>query len=186
MATEIEAKYRLADPEAIEERLIARGGAFGGAVLESNRLYDWPDGRLAGADRALRIRRAEATGGEMTVTVTTKGPRRPGPLKVRDEREFHADDADAVEAVLEALGMGCVMAFEKRRGTWTLDDCTVVVDELPHLGHFLEIEGPDEGAVAALARRLGLDEDALVPNTYVGLISEYCEAHDRDATAFTF
>jgi len=163
-------------------------------VLESNRLYDWPDRRLKRAGRALRIRRAEATTGppdhrptgEVTVTVTAKGPRRPGKLKIRDERECYADDADAVAAVFELLGLACTIRFEKRRATWTLDGCTVVVDELPHLGHFMEIEGPTEDAVTQLARRLGLDDDAVVPHTYSRMLTRYCKAHGLDRSAITF
>ena len=107
------------------------------------------------------------------VTVTYKGPRKPGPLKIRQELEFTADAADAVAVVLEAIGMHTRMVFQKRRDTWLLGGCTVTVDELPVLGHFLEIEGPDGASIAAVAETLGMADAPAETATYTGLLREH-------------
>ena len=176
MPLEIEAKYRLDDPDAVRDRLRACGVRRIGAVLETNYYFDRPDGGMRWADCGLRIRVAESAEPGVAapkVTVTYKGPRKPGPLKVREEIEFAADDADAAAAVLEALGLVRALSFQKRRESWRMESCEIVLDELPYLGHFAEIEGPDEAAVMAVAGRLGLSDLPLERTAYSTLISAY-------------
>jgi adenylate cyclase class 2 len=84
------------------------------------------------------------------------------------------------------MGMVRTLTFEKRRATWMLDGCTVVLDEVPHLGHFMEIEGAGEDAVTRLARTLGLTDADLEPHTYSRLLTRYCDAHGLDGTRITF
>ena len=69
-----------------------------------------------------------------------------------------ANDDDAIDAAFAALGYSRVLSFEKRRESWKLGGCNVELDELPHLGTFVEIEGPErsghpEGPRAASTAR---------------------------------
>jgi len=180
MATEIEAKFRLADTGRIRRFLLACGAVCRGAVLETNRYFDRPDGRLQSADCGLRIRTVEPiagpdlvapTAGAWAATVTYKGPRQGGPLKIRREEQFSTDDAAAAEAVLVALGMVNTLTFQKRRESWILDDCRVDLDELPGLGHFVEVEGPTEQAVADVVNKLDLHGLPMEPTPYSTMLS---------------
>jgi len=186
MAMEIEAKYRLADPESLRAVLVSVGAEHLGTVLETNRFFDWPAGHLREGDRGLRVRIAEPTtappecrpAGAPVITVTYKGPRQAGPLKVREEHEFTADCADAVAAVLDGVGMQTRMVFQKRRDSWSLGGCTLALDEVPGLGHFLEIEGPDGAAIAEAAETIGMADAPVETGTYTSLLRKYARAHD--------
>jgi len=190
MALEIEAKYRLDDPETLPVRLRECGARRMGAVLETNHYFDRPGGEMRRSDCGLRVRVAESTdpdaAGSPKVTVTYKGPRRPGALKVREEIEFGADDGDAAAAMLEALGFARALTFQKRRESWRLGSCRVELDELPYLGHFAEIEGPDEAAVMAAARQLGLDDLPVERTAYSTLIGAYRDEAKLGSGPITF
>lgn len=175
MASEIEAKLRLTDIEAMRRRLRDEKAERLGAVAETNQFFDWPDHALREADCGLRVRRSRPLDADapVEVTVTYKGPRRPGELKIREEIEFGADDADMAETLLAALGLQPTVSFEKRRESWVLGDCRVELDELPMLGSFIEIEGPDEAAVQEVRARLGLGSAPVEPESYLAMVQRY-------------
>jgi adenylate cyclase class 2 len=169
MAQEIEAKYRLNDPAGLRERLVACGAQSVAHVFENNRLFDTPDRRLRAADCGLRLRTCRALDGSQPVstTLTYKGPRAAGEMKTREEVETAVTDPFASATILQRLGFGEVVVYEKRREVWQLDECEVCLDELPQLGWFVEIEGPGVASIEAVAGRLSLDMGSLLRETYV-------------------
>jgi len=173
VAIEVEAKFRLADPDAMRRALDAAGAQASETVLEHNTYYDRPDGSLRRADCGLRLRTAEGPDGTTRTTMTYKGPRRTGELKVRPEAEVLVDGLAAAEELLAGLGFVPTMAFQKRRRNFQLGDAVVSLDELPELGFFLEIEAPDAGAVQAARRVLGLANAPTVTDTYVALVGRH-------------
>jgi adenylate cyclase class 2 len=162
MAREVEIKFRLRERTEPERRLRALGATYAGTVLEQNTLFDSEDRALAREDRALRIRTARSIEDPMASrsTLTWKGPRSPGPLKDREEHETEIASADALRAILAALGLRPVLAFEKQRSTWHLGEAEVVIDEIEGLGTFLEIEA-ERPAIEAAIRALALRDPAL-------------------------
>lgn len=174
---EIEMKLPLAAPAALREQLQAAGARFVSRVFESNRMFDTPDGELRRQGRGLRVRvsrpidaggdKAADPTGERTL-LTCKGPKTATRVKSREEIELEVQDADRMALILERLGFAQTVLYEKRRETWTLDDCEVVLDELPELGWWVEIEGPSESAITAARRRLSLAGDP-VTASYVEL-----------------
>ncbi len=169
MAQEIEAKYRLDDPAGLRERLIARGAQRVTHVLEENRLFDTADRKLQAADSGLRLRTCRALDGsqQISTTLTYKGPRAAGKMKAREEVETAVSDPSASATILQRLGFGEVVVYEKRREAWQLDECEVCLDELPQLGWFVEIEGPSVATIEAVAGKLTLDMESLLRETYV-------------------
>jgi adenylate cyclase class 2 len=180
MHREIEAKFRLTDPEPIRGQLAEVGAALRGRVLEYNRLLDTAEGRLRRAGCGLRVRtwRVLDGGGEPGATLTFKGPRESTQFKARLEIETPVPDPAALLEILGHMGFHECVTYEKRRETWQVGPVVVVLDELPRLGWYLEIEGPDEAAVAAAQRQLGLADTLLVAETYPHLAGEH---GDRDA-----
>lgn len=171
MAQEIEAKYGLDDPADLRAWLRDCGGRRLANVLETNRIFDTTDRRLLTADCGLRLRTGRSLDDEQMVaaTLTYKGPRAPGPQKRREEIETAVTDVSAVTLILQRLGFHEVLVYEKRRETWRLDACEICLDELPQLGWFAEIEGPESAAVEAAAARLGLGAREPLRETYVEL-----------------
>jgi len=174
---EIEAKMRVEDREALEERL-ARAGAVRGAVLhEINTFFDTTKGALKRSDQGLRVRVETTNDNRRTVTITHKGPRDQGKLKRRAETELIVSDEHLAADLLTTLGFGMVLSFEKTRRRWELDGCHVDIDTLPYLGDFVEIEGPDDQIVLAVRDKLGLSGSPLIRASYISLLADHLAQH---------
>jgi len=185
MPLEIEVKFRIADPADVRRRIIDAGAEPAGTVLEHNTYFDLPGGKLRCADCGLRIRVNEGPDGRTRTVLTHKGPRRPGELKIRSEAEVGVDSAEAAAAVLAALGYEPVLSFQKRRATFQLGGAEIVLDELPELGSYLEIEAADEQTVQRARARLGLADAEPVTRTYSALVADHL-AGRGDQTALRF
>ena len=69
------------------------------------------------------------------------------------------------------MGYDKVLAFDKRRRLWRLHDCEVALDELPLLGTFVEIEGPDSRTILQVQEMLGLSHVPHTMDSYASLIA---------------
>ena len=161
---EIEAKFYLKNLAALEQRLLHLGAELiSPRVLEINLRFDLPDGSLTAARQVLRLRR------DAVARLTFKGPAQPGEtVSMRREIEFEVSDYQAARQLLEALGYRVSIFYEKYRTTYALNGCEVVLDELPY-GMFAEIEAVNAEAIYTAAKRLGLDWDARIADSYLGL-----------------
>ena len=187
MPIEIEAKLKVDSHEAVRSTLAAAGAECVGRALEENHIFDSADRTLLAADRGLRVRVCRDDAGQIvSTTVTYKGPRTDSRFKTRPEIQFHADDDRAAVDFLRAIGFAEALCFEKRRESWQLRDCRIELDELPHLGLYVEIEGPSESAVAAVQNAIGLGHLPHEPRSYIALLVEYCRERGLPATAITF
>jgi predicted adenylyl cyclase CyaB len=174
MGIEIEAKMRVADHEAVRRQLREVGATRKGLTRETNRFFDGPGRRLASADQGLRLRtNTNSETGDAAHVVTFKGPRQAGKFKTREELEFATDDVDATATIFQHLGYPLELSFEKRRETWELDGCKVELDELPHLGTFVEVEGPDERIVESVRAKLGLQNEPSISEGYASMVAKH-------------
>lgn len=168
---EIEAKYAVGEHEPIRAKLRAAGATRVGCVIETNRFFDRADGFLQRSGCGLRVRGVSVVDGEpVSATITFKGPIRPGAMKVRPEFEVTVGDAEQAAVLMDQLGFAEFFAFEKRRETWRVRDCSVELDEVPVIGRFVEIEGPDEASVNSVAATLGFAGAAVERTSYLGLL----------------
>ena len=178
MAVEIEAKFRVSELESVREQICRAGGELRGRMLEHNRIYDTADRQLRGKDCGVRLRwqtplDTPSTGTmEAAALLTFKGPRQPGFMKTREELETQVVDGDSCSAILDRLGFREVVVYETRRETWMLSECTITLDELPQLGTWVEIEGPDEQAVNHVCGRIHVVPEAIVNETYVEMAAK--------------
>ncbi|HTW93825.1 MAG TPA: class IV adenylate cyclase [Tepidisphaeraceae bacterium] len=178
MGLEIEAKMKVDDLQTIRLRLEAAGAVLEGQVMETNTFFDTPDGKLRQEDKGLRLRaNCDHADGEVTHVVTFKGPRQPGALKTRPETEFTVDDPHAAAELFESLGYGKTLTFQKRRQTWQYLGCKVELDELPHLGVFVEVEGPTPEKVMHARQALGLADQPIIKTGYIALLMNYLTEH---------
>ena len=176
MPVEIEAKLKVADLDVVRNRLKQAAAEYAGDRLEINTFFDTDDRTLLAGDRGLRVRQnREKDGSAETVTVTYKGPRQPGPMKSRDEIELDVAKASDAIHLFDALGYHRVLSFEKRRESWALLGCEVELDELPHLGKYVEIEGPDEKTIETVRTMLGLDKQPIVHASYVAMLMTHLQ-----------
>jgi adenylate cyclase, class 2 len=172
MPIELECKIRVASHAELRERLRIAKADYVGCVLETNSLFDSPDRALQRAGCGLRIRSTIVLEGRGPgSTLTYKGPRTPGPFKRRKEIETGISDAGAAAALLHALGYVERIILEKRRESWRLGPCRIELDELPRLGLFVEIEGPDEAAIREAMITLDLANAESISETYVSMVA---------------
>jgi adenylate cyclase class 2 len=134
---EIEKKYRLtaAQRAQIIKQLPKLGAKRQAEEFEENTLYEG-----SGIDitrSVLRLRRIDER------AVLTYKERFPSTSAIKHQREEETEvtDAEAIDAILVALGFRPGVVYEKRRTTWSLGRVEIVIDDLP-FGLFMEIEGP--------------------------------------------
>jgi adenylate cyclase, class 2 len=187
MPIEIEAKIQVPDHAPVREKLRSMGAKKVGEYFETNTFFDTNDHTLRDADRGLRIRRNRDVGTkEEEFILTMKGPRLQGELKSREENEVTIDNAEQMATVLDRLGYRAVLSFEKRRERWLLGGCHVELDELPHLGTFVEIEGDGDASVMKVREQLGLSGEPLINEGYIALLMAFIEEQGLESRRIQF
>jgi adenylate cyclase, class 2 len=169
---EVEKKFRLTkrQRDAVLKRLPAVGAELEGEDFEENTLFN--GAALEVGTCVLRLRRV---GNKATLTYKKALPGISS-IKQRREEETRVEDAEAMEAILVALGFTPSLVYEKRRQTWRLGNTEIVIDVLP-FGLFMEIEGRVSDIKAA-ERKLGLKGLKAEPATYPQLTRKHGKVFD--------
>lgn len=180
MSFEIEQKYHLEDVGALECRLADLGATETALEQHRDRYYNHPSRDFRETSEALRIRRVDGI-----PLITYKGPKFPGEVKARLEREWRLDpgdpDGSATEELLQILGFDPAATVRKERRCFDLPgeyrDFCVVIDDVCDLGRFAEVElvvdeiSEIEEArrrIGDLARDLGLNRAE--PRSYLRML----------------
>jgi adenylate cyclase class 2 len=169
---ELESKFHLSHPKALEDRLIK----FGTELLhprshEYNLRFDTPDQNLARDYHILRLRK------DQSVHLTYKGPTtNQNGVNVREEIEVTVGDFDTANLLLHALGYVVTAVYEKYRTTYEFDGLHITIDEMP-FGVFLEIEGKDAERIRSATAQLGLDGGAHIALNYLQIFHQLKEAY---------
>ncbi len=179
MHVEIEAKLNVDSLEAVERGLAACGATFLGEIVQTDAYFDTVARDLTRGDKCLRLRRERIEQRERLI-LAYKGPKQPDDYKKRVEVELEVSDGEAAEALLVALGYDKALAFNKRRRLWRLRDCEVALDELPLLGTFVEIEGPDARTILQVQELLGLSHVSHTMESYASQIDRELAREGRN------
>ncbi len=171
MCTEIEAKLKVDSLREIEHKLAELGAEFLAEQLQIDYHFDDANTTLTKNDRCLRLRK-QIVGKSESFFLTYKGAKEKSNFKRRQEIEFEIKDADSVRKLLSALGYEQSLVVEKKRRLWQLGDCEVALDQLPLLGDFVEIEGPDEEKIATAQKKLGLSDLSHIAESYASLVTK--------------
>jgi adenylate cyclase class 2 len=171
MGIETEIKLRVESLEGLEDRLTELGAAFVAEQVQTDCYFDDGSRTLTGSDRCLRLRRLRVGNTDRNL-LTYKGAKEEHELKRRQEIEIEVEDRNSAVELLCALGYEEVLTFEKKRRVWRLCECEVALDELPLLGSFVEIEGPNTDKIKEVQGSLGLEQLGHVPDSYASLVAE--------------
>lgn len=165
--TEIEVKIRIGEAKAAREKVLGLGAVVHRERhLEKNVLFDFAEGTLRAAGRALRLRSAGRR-----ATLTFKGePRKSRSFKVREEFETQVRDPRQARKILRALGFREAFAYEKRRTVFRKARLTVALDETA-AGNFLELEG-ERHEIVRFAKALGFKRTDFITASYVDLLGK--------------
>lgn len=182
MSFEIEQKFHLDDLGCLENRLAELGAVEQGVEQHSDSYYNHPSRDFRETKEALRIRRVDGI-----PMITYKGPKFPGAVKARLEREWRLDpgdpDGSSTEELWQMLGFRAVAIVRKRRRCFRLPgemtDFAVVIDEVDHLGLFAEVEliVPRESDIERARVRIGelsghLGLQRAEPRSYLTMLLE--------------
>ena len=171
MGIEIEAKLKVDSHKAVESKLTDLGAEFLEEQSQKDYYFDNVNKTFTKTDRCLRLRK-QLVGRKEKVFLTYKGAREKGKFKKRQEIETEIANADSMENMLVALGFEKALLLEKKRRLWQLGDCKVALDELPLLGSFVEIEGPDEEKIYNVQSNLDLADLPHIPESYTSLMAD--------------
>lgn len=178
---EIESKFYIRNPAAIERRLLALGAICRvPRGFEYNLRYDDPQGSLQRQRKVLRLRKFD------DARLTFKGPgENIGGALSRTEIELTVDDFENAKLFLAGLGYQVVMIYEKYRAMYELEGTLITLDELPY-GRFVEIEANGLEEITTLARKLGLKPKTAIPTSYQGLFERLKQAKNLSIQHLTF
>jgi adenylate cyclase class 2 len=171
MCVEIEAKLKIDSPLEVERKLTEIGAEFLAEQLQIDYFFDDAKATLTTTDRCLRLLR-QSVGGSERFFLTYKGAKEKNNFKKRREIEIEIKEAQSTGKLLSALGYEKVLVIEKKRRLWQLGGCSVALDQLPLLGAFVEIEGPDVETITDVQQNLGLANLSHIAKSYAQLTME--------------
>ena len=171
MATETEIKLKVPGADEFRQKLgWLRPKRLAERHFEDNFVLDFPDGRLRGQACLMRVRKTKH--GE---SVTFKGPPQPSAhFKSREELETKVENADAMLAILQQLGLSVWFRYQKYREEYSVSlaghpggEIKVAIDSTP-IGDYVELEGTEAG-IRQVAARLGFEESMFLRDSYYAL-----------------
>ena len=178
MCIEIEAKLKVDSLSEVKHKLDELGGRFLCEQLQTDYFFDDVNSTLIKTDRCLRLRK-QKVGKSEKCFLAYKGAKENSNLKKRREIESEINDADTIQKILLALGYEQVLVVEKKRSLWQFGNCEVALDQLPILGDFVEIEGPDEEQIAKVQKSLGLTDLPHISKSYASLLIAHFQQSDK-------
>jgi adenylate cyclase, class 2 len=189
-AAEIELKFPVADPEALQSRLPRLGFHLETPrTFEHNTLFDTPARDLRAKRQILRLREY---GGIHTIThkriddSNSDSSR----YKVRIETETTVADPQALAEIFAQLGYQPAFVYEKYRTEYSIFDPTtnttphLVIDETP-IGTYAELEGPTDWIDRTLAE-LNIDHAICLTDSYGKLFLDWKQRTASPAEHLTF
>lgn len=173
---ELEIKIQISSKEhfqAIYDSCTKLFGPPASHVLQLDEYYDTPDGQLKKQDLVIRIR---SNGKKRTIALKSPRVELPSGITSRIELEFLSADGENVHEQLLNQGLNANEAAEKERWTFVYNDCEIVLDKLPFIGSFVEIEGPSQDAINEIVSLLKLSSCRVIRQNYGELmISKFRE-----------
>jgi adenylate cyclase class 2 len=162
---EREVKLAFEGPGQARAAILASGAVpFRARRLQDDTLYDTTSTTLRTKGAVLRLR-ADGEDG----AVTFKDRVLPSDMKVREEYETHVGDLTVLRRVFDELGLEPWFRYQKYREEFSAEGVVIALDETP-VGTFVEIEGTEDGILAATAA-LGRSPDQFILASYRSLFA---------------
>ena len=190
-AAEIELKFPVPDPTALQSRLPLLGfHLVTPRTFEHNTLYDAPNRELRAKRQILRLREY---GGIYTLTHKRidDSKAEPSRYKIRIETETTVSDPYAIAEIFRQLGYTPAFVYEKYRTEWSqvIDPNSgaiahLVIDETP-IGNYAELEGPTDWIDRTLAE-LNVDPATCLTDSYGKLFLDWKQRAGSPAENLTF
>ena len=172
---EIEIKIIEIDRKKVESDLATLGAekTFDGDV--QTWFFDFQDGRITRARNLLRLRRI----GDK-IDLTFKKFEESQSAKVRSEYEVSISEFEAMQSILESVGLISTWRMEKHRTSYVLRgrvqvDIDRYTGDFSHIPELVEIQGGDVSIIREYAKLLGFGPDDCKSWDTFDLIHYYSE-----------
>jgi adenylate cyclase class 2 len=184
---EIEAKIKVESLEPTAGKLREAGAEFKCQLVQTDTYFNDAENKLTSSGIGLRLRR-QISDETDKVILTCKGPKKKAMFKSRREIEVELspEGFSSMVELLGMLGFDKILVFEKRRKVWRLDGCDVCLDEIPMLGSFVEVEGPDEHRITGVLNKLQLSGLEHINKGYARLMREKLDESSSDREEIFF
>jgi len=181
MPKEIETKFKISCQDTFRKALKKIGAKFLSKEFEQDVYYRAPAAQCSAGTVRLR---AMGRKGLFTIKGSAGMPAS-RTYKIREELEVSVDDVKLFGEMLAKLGFLPRFRKEKIRETYKCKDAKILIDEIPFIGFYAEIEAP-KGRIKELARSLGLDMSKAIPDTYMELFGYYKMLHKKPKLELIF
>ena len=191
--SEIELKFPVTDPEALQTRLPQLGfHLVTPRTFEHNTLYDTPNRDLRARKQILRLRQY----GSICTLTHKRLPDQQDPVdttryKIRVETETIVAECEAMAEIFRQLGYTPAFVYEKYRTEWSHPTDSnsntlahLVIDETP-IGTYAELEGPTAWIDQTLAV-LNIDPATCLTDSYGKLFLDWKQRTASEAEHLTF
>jgi adenylate cyclase class 2 len=192
-AAEIELKFPVGDPQALQARLTRLGfDLVTPRTYEHNTLYDTSTRDLRARREVLRIRQY----GSVCTVTHKRQPDQQTPVdttryKIRIETETDVAERESMAEIFHQLGYDPVFIYEKYRTEWSQpinpNSSTtghLLIDETP-IGTYAELEGPTDWIDRTLAE-LNIDPATCLTDSYGKLFLDWKQRTGSPAEHLTF
>ena len=190
-AAEIELKFPVSDPEALQSRLPHLGfHLVTPRTYEHNTLFDTPARDLRAKRQILRLREYGGihilTHKRIDDSLSSDTSR----YKIRIETETTVSDPNALAEIFSQLGYQAAFHYEKFRTEFSIFDAAtnmtphLVIDETP-IGNYAELEGPTDWIDRTLAE-LNIDPATCLTDSYGKLFLDWKQRTGSPAEHLTF
>jgi len=171
MGNEREIKIQLNSEEQCALVIQLCESLYGQMTVETqlDEYYDTPAEGLRQEDLTLRIRRAR---GIIRIAMKSRRVYLTETIHDRIELEFTAANEEEVISHLRQQRLIVTAITEKRRWKVKGEDYKIVVDKLPFIGSFVEIEAPSVERINEIVDSLQLSSDKGVSRNYSELLEE--------------
>ncbi len=159
---EYEAKFKIKNKKPIIEKLMNLRAVDLGCNTET-------DLHLQLNNKAVRIRK---TGKEGLITIKRLVPTAER-AKVREEIQTKVADVDELIRIFKDIGFKEVKRIQKIRHTFKLKRGLVLVDKLPFMGYYIEIETDSFKKLKQISQILDLDYSKAITNSYLNMFVNY-------------
>ena len=132
---EIEIKAQITNNEDIKNKISAKGATLKGTKYQHDILLDPPQTDFSKTDQVLRIRNTDGNW-----KLDYKTPRLDNETKSRKEFSLKIEDGKQLRDIFRWMDFKIVGEIEKTRETYHLNDMKINLDNVTHLGTFIEVE----------------------------------------------
>ena len=170
MPKEIETKFKIKSPSELRKRLKRIKARPLSKNLERDEYYKIPS-----VKKNIEVIRLRTIGKKGLFSIKFFAGKGKSPIyKIREEVEIKIENPGLFKKMLMMLGFQRALRKEKIRETYGWKGAKILLDKLPYIGYYVEIEAPKK-KIKILASKLSFDIKKGIAETYLEIFRKFCK-----------